>query len=111
VWGETRAAAVRRIKGALREFRISGVKTDLPFLAQIIQSDCFLDADFDTTYLDQAQPALIEAARGSHNRTAALALAMLIHQQQTIPQAQPAPAVFQQAVNPWRMAALQEQVL
>ena len=110
VWANTREGAVRRMQCALKEFRICGIKTALPFLSQIIQSEAFLNAKFDTTFIDNHQPSLVENARNQHGRLIALALAKMVHEEQSQKQPekrQTGELSFAQALNPWRMAAVQ----
>jgi acetyl-CoA carboxylase biotin carboxylase subunit len=57
VWGETRAQAVARSRRALAEFRVEGVKTNLPFHRGIIDNAAFLDAEVSTNLLDRVGPA------------------------------------------------------
>jgi acetyl-CoA carboxylase biotin carboxylase subunit len=52
VWGETRPAAVRRLRRALDEYRVVGVTTTLPFFRWLVRQPEFADARFGTTYLD-----------------------------------------------------------
>jgi acetyl-CoA carboxylase, biotin carboxylase subunit len=112
VWGETREAAARRMGCALQEFRISGVKTALPFLGQIIQSQPFLDGNFDTNFLDQHQPQLLAQAEKVDGALVAVALCQWLLQYDQHHQAQPdnGSSRLSQLFTPWRMAALQEQV-
>lgn len=111
-WGETREIAIRRMANSLREFRICGVKTDLPFLLQIIQSQAFVQAQFDTTFVDENQPMLVAQADSVDPKLIAAALCQWFQLQEGKPQLnQPSSFVPQQtAYTPWRMAALQEQV-
>ncbi|VDM30563.1 unnamed protein product [Toxocara canis] len=45
-------AASKMIR-ALREFRIRGVKTNIPFLLNVLQQPSFLDASVDTYFIDE----------------------------------------------------------
>ncbi|KAK6013458.1 putative pyruvate carboxylase, partial [Ostertagia ostertagi] len=51
---------------ALNEFRIRGVKTNIPFLLNVLQQPAFLDASVDTYFIDE-HPNLFEFRR-SQNR-------------------------------------------
>ncbi|MBN2046432.1 MAG: acetyl-CoA carboxylase biotin carboxylase subunit [Anaerolineaceae bacterium] len=112
VWGADRAAAVRRMRCALQEFQISGVQTDVPFLLQIVQSASFIEGQFDTTYLDQHQSSLVNQSKCEWGKMVALVLAKLTHEgwlsekPKTAGQRSEGSSTY----NPWRMAALQEQV-
>lgn len=44
---------VRKALRALKEFRIRGVKTNLPFLMNVLQHPNFLGGDFRTTFIDE----------------------------------------------------------
>jgi len=51
-WGSTLDDAVRRTDRALREFRVRGVKTNIPFLKNLILHPTFLSGDATTTFID-----------------------------------------------------------
>jgi acetyl-CoA carboxylase biotin carboxylase subunit len=57
VWGETREAAIARLRRALDEYRVIGVKTTVPFFQWLVDQPEFLEARFDTTYLDRVLAA------------------------------------------------------
>ncbi len=50
--GATFDEAVRRADRALREFRIRGVKTNIPFLENLIRHPSFVSGDATTTFID-----------------------------------------------------------
>jgi acetyl-CoA carboxylase biotin carboxylase subunit len=79
-WGENRAAAILRLRRALREFQIGGVETDLEFLFQVIDSPPFLANNVDTTYLDTFKPSQ-QGDDIALERDAALAAALFAHRQ------------------------------
>jgi pyruvate carboxylase len=51
-WGSTFDEAVKRTDRALREFRIRGVKTNIPFLENLTQHPTFVRGDATTTFID-----------------------------------------------------------
>ncbi len=51
-WALTFEDAVAKMDRALREFRIRGVKTNIPFLLNVIEHPRFLRGDCDTTFVD-----------------------------------------------------------
>ncbi len=53
--GSTFAEAIRRMDRALREFRIRGVKTNIPFLENLIHHPTFQSGDATTTFIDTAR--------------------------------------------------------
>ena len=55
VRGKTRALAIRKMRRALDEFVIEGVRTTIPFHRQLMDDPRFLAGDFDTTFLNDFQ--------------------------------------------------------
>ncbi|HMM22463.1 MAG TPA: pyruvate carboxylase [Selenomonadales bacterium] len=58
-WGLTRKAAIAKMKRCLGEFRIRGVKTNIPFLANVVNHEAFLHGTYDTSFVDDS-PELFE---------------------------------------------------
>ena len=52
-WGETRGEAILRMRRALEEYRILGVKTNIPFHQQIMNSYRFFTGAFDTRFVEE----------------------------------------------------------
>lgn len=50
-WGSDRADAIRRMRRALREYEIGGVKTTIPFCLWVLQHEKFCRGDFDTHFV------------------------------------------------------------
>ncbi len=68
-YGKTRAEAVLRMRRALEEYRITGVKTNIPFHQRMMDSHRFLSGSFDTEFVenrfsltDRELPHAMEAA-------------------------------------------------
>ena len=61
-WAPTPEEAIRRMDRALREFRIRGVTTNLPFLENVINHEKFLDGSYTTRFIDTT-PELFEFPR------------------------------------------------
>ncbi|MBV8351149.1 MAG: acetyl-CoA carboxylase biotin carboxylase subunit [Verrucomicrobia bacterium] len=51
--GSTRESAIRRMTRALSEYLISGIKTNIPFQAKIMQNADFMRGDFDTSFVEK----------------------------------------------------------
>ena len=51
-WGQTFIQACERMDRALREFRIRGVKTNIPFLENVVNSPDFQSGNTTTSFLD-----------------------------------------------------------
>jgi acetyl-CoA carboxylase biotin carboxylase subunit len=52
-WGETRAEALLRMRRALEEYRIMGIKTNIPFHQRILDSHRFMAGQIDTTFVEK----------------------------------------------------------
>jgi 3-methylcrotonyl-CoA carboxylase alpha subunit len=65
---ETRALAIARLRAALNEFHISGLRTNLSFLSNVLDHPSFRDGRIDTAFLDREGAAL--AARSPEPRPA-----------------------------------------
>lgn len=53
VWGETRAQAILRMRRALEEYRIVGVRTNIPFHQTLMDSHRFMAGQFDTRFVEE----------------------------------------------------------
>ncbi len=53
VWGETREEAIARMRRALKEFIIEGVKTTIPFHQKVMEDPDFVAGNFNTGFLEQ----------------------------------------------------------
>ena len=51
VWGDTRDVAVERMKRALRETKVEGIKTNIPFHLKVFDDSSFKKGDIDTTFI------------------------------------------------------------
>lgn len=68
-YGETRGEAILRMRRALEEYRIMGVKTNIPFHQHMMDSHRFLSGQFHTKFVedrfsmsDREAPDILEAA-------------------------------------------------
>ncbi|GMR11301.1 MAG: acetyl-CoA carboxylase biotin carboxylase subunit [Anaerolineae bacterium] len=52
-WGETRGEAILRMRRALDEFRILGVRTNIPFHQKLLASPRFMVGQFDTRFVEE----------------------------------------------------------
>ena len=77
-WGDTRAEAVMRMRRALSEFRISGVKTNIPFHIKLVDSARFQAGTFDTRFVEDR--FALEEQEPPHPDIAAIAATLVAHQ-------------------------------
>ncbi len=60
-WGATRAEAADRMRRALDEYRIQGIRTTIPFHRRLIRHPAFLAADLDTHFIERHGAELTQA--------------------------------------------------
>ncbi|MBB6454987.1 pyruvate carboxylase [Salirhabdus euzebyi] len=53
-WALSFDKAAKKMVRNLKEFRIRGIKTNIPFLENVIQNEKFLSGDYNTTFIDQS---------------------------------------------------------
>ena len=53
VWAPTRQEAMNRMKRALSEFAIEGIKTTIPFHLKLLEHPVFLNGSFDIKFLEE----------------------------------------------------------
>ena len=51
--GKTREIAIRKMDEALRNYIISGLKTNIEFLHSLLNSPAFMDGDYNTQYVER----------------------------------------------------------
>jgi acetyl-CoA carboxylase biotin carboxylase subunit len=56
VWGDTRDTAIDRMRRAVAEYRVLGIKTNLGLFAQLMDDSAWRDGDLDTSFLDRFMP-------------------------------------------------------
>jgi acetyl/propionyl-CoA carboxylase alpha subunit len=52
VVGRNREEAIERMRRALREYEIEGIKTTLPFFRQVMEDEVFVSGDLDTGFIE-----------------------------------------------------------
>ncbi|NNE97397.1 MAG: acetyl-CoA carboxylase biotin carboxylase subunit [Pyrinomonadaceae bacterium] len=67
VYGRNRSEAIQRMRRALREYEVGGIKTTLGFFREIFEDEIFVDGDLDTGFISEfnkrkKQPEPDEAA-------------------------------------------------
>jgi 3-methylcrotonyl-CoA carboxylase alpha subunit len=94
VWDETRDLALQRMRRALGEFHIVGVRSNVAFLDRLVGCTAFATADLDTGLIVREEAALFPPPSASSVEHQALAaLALVLHEQAT--------AGAQTPLSPW----------
>jgi acetyl-CoA carboxylase biotin carboxylase subunit len=60
VWGKNRQEAIQRMRRALYEYKITGVKTSIPFLERIMETPDFITGKYDTGFIEKNEKFLFE---------------------------------------------------
>ncbi len=79
-WGETRAEALLRMRRALEEYRIMGIKTNIPFHQRILDSHRFMGGQFDTNFVEQ-RFSMSEDVPPERVRIAAIIATLVAHRE------------------------------
>jgi acetyl-CoA carboxylase biotin carboxylase subunit len=82
VWGETRAEAIMRMRRSLDEYKIVGVRTNIPFHQRLMDSVRFMGGQFDTRFVEERFS--LEEAEGfkeNHLEIAAIIATLVAHRQ------------------------------
>ncbi len=106
-WGETRGEAILRMRRALEEFRIIGIKTIIPFHQAILNSTRFLAGHFDTKFVEE-RFSLDEETPPELEEVAAIIATLVAHRR-----GQAATYVARRAtreINGWKWAGRWEQL-
>lgn len=81
VWADTRDAAIQKMRSALREYIVLGVKTNIGFLLRVMSDKEFREGKIDTGFIERhpellqagavkVEPALIAAGLAMHKSVA-----------------------------------------
>jgi acetyl-CoA carboxylase biotin carboxylase subunit len=98
-WGETRAEAILRMRRALAEYQIMGVKTTIPFHIQVMNSTRYQGGQLSTRFLED-HFTLDESVPAHSPKIAAIAATLFAHQR-----TQKAVLLQQDALSPWKLSA------
>ncbi|MFO7867042.1 MAG: acetyl-CoA carboxylase biotin carboxylase subunit [Candidatus Aminicenantes bacterium] len=76
-WGSSREEAVQRMKRALSEYQVYGIRTIIPFFQRILRHPKFVEGDYNTHFIDNLEKA--EEEVDTEEQTAALIAAAVKH--------------------------------
>jgi acetyl-CoA carboxylase biotin carboxylase subunit len=81
VWGETRAQAILRMRRALEEYRVVGVRTNIPFHQTMMDSHRFMGGQYDTRFVEERfSMEGAEEHRKSYAEVAAILATLVAHE-------------------------------
>ncbi len=105
-WGETRDLALRRMRRALDELVIAGVRTTQGFHRRVLDDPGFQRGEYDVTYVEREGPSLLTRGLAPDDRVAVAVAAALLEEARPTARAAPAPATV--GASPWVVAARHE---
>ncbi len=107
-WAEDRTAAIARMKRALREYVILGVKTNIPFHLQLLDDERFINGEVHTGFLDSDFKMVEPEHNPTTDEIALLVAAVMSHERRQRNGAQP--AVIVGPSQQWREAGRDRQI-
>jgi acetyl-CoA carboxylase biotin carboxylase subunit len=105
VWAPTRDEAIQRMRRAVSEYRVLGIKTTLPLFERLLAHPDFGAGDFDTSFID----TVLATGNGRGARTVEIAVAaaaIRAFEERRATRAQPGTA--RTDLPAWRAASLRE---
>jgi acetyl-CoA carboxylase biotin carboxylase subunit len=75
-WGDSRGHAIDRMRRALSEYQVRGIRTTIPFFQWILDDPDFLAARFDTGFIDRKFKTPLQSIDSAHEDLAAIAAAV-----------------------------------
>jgi acetyl-CoA carboxylase biotin carboxylase subunit len=77
-WAPDRARAVARMRRALSEYVVSGIRTNLPFHERLFEHPDFVAGRYDTGFIDRNRDSLLSGSRVPDDERARLAAALAV---------------------------------
>ena len=99
VWDENRDKALQRLTKALKDYRISGMTTNIDFLYNLANSQPFRKADLDTGFIEKHHEAIFHTGAADLEKELPLASLYLMLKQQQLASIQRANS--SDANSPW----------
>ncbi|MBE0408779.1 MAG: acetyl-CoA carboxylase biotin carboxylase subunit [Anaerolineales bacterium] len=83
VHGETRGEAILRMRRALEEYKLAGLRTNIPFHQRLMDSTRFVGGQFDTRFVEERFSLDMDEESGENSHDIAAIFATLVAHQQT----------------------------
>jgi acetyl-CoA carboxylase biotin carboxylase subunit len=81
-WGETRGEAILRMRRALEEYRLLGIRTNIPFHQTIMDSHRFIAGHFDTRFVEERfSMEAMEEGKATYDDIAAIMATIVAHRE------------------------------
>jgi acetyl-CoA carboxylase biotin carboxylase subunit len=117
VWASTREEAIARMRRALDEYYVSGIKTNVDLFRRILADSAFIRAEFHTRWLDdwlqnefKAAPDHVAGADDAPAEEAALLGALAWHLARSAVDSAQKPTATDALASRWKLQGREEQV-
>jgi acetyl-CoA carboxylase biotin carboxylase subunit len=101
VWGPSRQEAIVRMKRALGEYTIRGIKTSIPFHLLVMDNPKFAAGEYDTTFIDKELGKIEYKKRYYEIAAISSAIIKMLKESHVIAKKKRR----ESGINPWKMAA------
>jgi acetyl-CoA carboxylase, biotin carboxylase subunit len=101
VWGEDRGQALARMRRAVSDYAIGGIRTNLAFLARVIEHPDFVSGSYDTSFVAEKLPALLAPRKVDGNTRWLLAAAAAVAAAERAHSTSAARARTARGLSPW----------
>lgn len=108
VAGDDRAHCIGRARGAIREYRVQGIRTTLPFFERMLEDSRFLSGEMDVGFVDRvwmSEMASMSSPAEEDLFAVALAAAAAASESE-----EEGPASAPSGSSPWKLMGLREQL-
>jgi acetyl-CoA carboxylase biotin carboxylase subunit len=78
VWAKDRESAIQRMKRALDDYVLTGIKTSLPFLKKVMEAPDFVNGKYNTQFIEKNMDILMPDNEPSQEETDMAAIAAFI---------------------------------
>lgn len=110
VWSQTRQGAIERMRRALGEYKITGIKTSIKFIKRIMKAPDFVEGNYDTHFIEKNYDLLFKTEPDDPIREDMAMIAAYIDYMQKIEAA--TPKVMNNALgNNWKDLGRKKNVL
>ena len=107
VWAENREEAIERMKRALYEYKITGVKTSIKFLERIMDTPDFRSGNYDTNFIEKNKDILHAVSKCSEDCEDMVIIATYIEYLDQLNMAQTSKQMYP-AKNRWKKYTYQK---
>jgi acetyl-CoA carboxylase biotin carboxylase subunit len=104
-WGDDREQALARMRRALDEYRVGGIKTNLPFHRRLLRHPEFVAGRFDTGFIEREKATLLAPYAPDEEQLEIALIAAALSSSTTSQPVTPAPSENSSSPSAWRLGA------